>query len=84
MNPQQACATVGSIEKLSGEVAAMQAMLRGMRAELRLRFDDPLQNDREKGGDCGDSVCAKESDSESAHADAVDTTLPLSIRCETC
>lgn len=84
VNPQQACATVGSIEKLSSEVAAMQAMLRGMRAELRLRFDDPLQNANSQGGDCGDSVCAKESDPESEHVDAVNITLPLSIRCEAC
>jgi hypothetical protein len=85
VNPQQACATVGSIEKLSGEVAAMQGMLRGMRAELRLRFDDPLPTGSRKGDGCGDTVCGEDSKTESAHAesDAVDVTLPLSIRCET-
>ena len=83
VNPQQACATVGSIEKLSSEVAAMQSMLRGMRAELRLRFDKPLSSGRGVGGDCGESFCAEKSEVDSAHADAVDITLPLSIRCDT-
>lgn len=80
VNHHQTCATVGSIEKLSGEVAAMQAMLRGIRAELRLRFDDHLATGGTEESGCSDSVCvgAQEISSDSG---IEDVTLPLSIRC---
>ena len=59
-------------------MAAMQAMMRGMRAELQLRFDGPAAS---RGGEenvCGDSLCA----SDSSETVAEEVTLSVSLRCD--
>ena len=60
-------ATAGALAELTAEVAAMQATMRGLRAELALRFDAPPASGYEGTCSVGGAGCAS-------------VTLPLSIR----
>jgi len=79
VNPGAMCATAGAVAELGAEVAAMQDMLRGIRAEMRLRFDGGGGGGG--GGTGGSGACTEPMDGDSdGGAEQTEVTLPLSIR----